>query len=60
MAILKLDRDDQEEELEFELRYQMSLTYEERYRMMEEASRYLITMLEQHAKKRPFEIIKRS
>jgi hypothetical protein len=59
MAVLKLDRDDEDREMEFELDYQMSLTFEQRYRMMEEASRYLITMLEKHEERKPFEIIKR-
>ncbi len=60
MPILKLDHDDDEKELEFELRFQRSLTFEQRFRMMEEASRYLIEQLEQNGKRKPFEIIKRT
>ncbi len=60
MPILKLDRHDEERELDFELRYQMSLTFEERYRMMEEASRFLIEQLERHGKRKTFEVVKRA
>lgn len=60
MPILKLDHDDEERELEFELRYQLSLSYPERLRMMEEASQYLIDQLEAHGKRKAFEVVKRA
>lgn len=60
MPILKLDQGDDEKELEFEIEFQLSLTFEQRYHMMEEASQSLIAQLEQHGKRKPFEIIKRT
>ena len=60
VPILKLDHDDEEQELEFELRFLLSLTVEQRYRMMEEASRSLIAQLDQHGQRKSFEIIKRT
>ncbi len=60
VPILKLDHDDEEQELEFELRFLLSLTVEQRYRMMEEASRSLIAQLDRHGQRKPFEIIKRT
>jgi hypothetical protein len=57
--ILKLDRDDEERELEFELAYQRSLTTEERFRMMFQKSRELAEMLIRYGHRKPVEIIKR-
>lgn len=57
--VLKLDRDDEERELEFELAYQRSLTTEERFRMMFQKSREIAEMLIRHGHRKPFEIIKR-
>ncbi len=38
-SVLKLKNDDQDRELEFELEYQLSLTVEQRFRMMFRKSR---------------------
>jgi hypothetical protein len=57
--VLKLDRDDEEREFEFELAYQRSLTTEERFRMMFQKSREIAEMLIRHGHRKPFEIIKR-
>ena len=57
--VLKLDRDDEVRELEFELAYQRSLTTEERFRMMFQKSREIAEMLIRHGHRKPFEIIKR-
>jgi len=57
--VLKLDRDDEGRELEFELAYQRSLTTEERFRMMFQKSREIAEMLIRHGHRKPFEIIKR-
>ena len=59
MPILKLKSADEEKELDFEIKYQLSLTFEERYQMMNEASEYLIKMMKAHEKGRAFQIIKR-
>jgi hypothetical protein len=58
-SILKLEDDDQERELEFELEYQLSLTVEQRFRMMFKKSREMAEMLVRNGHRKPFEIIKR-
>lgn len=58
--ILKLADDDEEKELEFELNYLSSLTFEERLKMMREKSREMLKQMIEHGHRRPFEIIKRT
>ncbi len=58
--ILKLPRDDEEKELEFELDYLASLTFEERLQMMREKSREMLKQMIDHGHRRSFEIIKRT
>ncbi|CAB1056316.1 hypothetical protein D1BOALGB6SA_1052 [Olavius sp. associated proteobacterium Delta 1] len=58
-SILKLEDDDQERELEFELEYQLSLTVEQRFRMMFQKSMEMAEMLVRNGHRKPFEIIKR-
>jgi hypothetical protein len=58
--ILKLADDDEEKELEFELDYLSSLTFEERFKMMREKSREMLKQMIDHGHRRPFEIIKRT
>ncbi len=58
--ILKLLRDDEEKELEFELDYLSSLTFEERLQMMREKSREMLKQMIDHGHRRSFEIIKRT
>ena len=60
MPVLKLDRDDEDREWEFEIRFQLSLSVQQRLAMMEEASRYLWTQLEKHGQRKAFEVIKRT
>ena len=60
LLILKLKEDDEEKELEFELSYLSSLTFEERVKMMREKSREMLRHLIEHGHRKPFEIIKRS
>ena len=57
--VLKLDRDDEDQELEFELAYQRSLTTEERFRMMFQKSREIAEMLIRHGHRKPVETVKR-
>ena len=59
MPILKLDKDDNEKELEFELEYQLTLSTQQRFEMMFQKSRELVDMLIAHGYRRPVEIIKR-
>jgi hypothetical protein len=58
-SVLKLKNDDQDLELEFELEYQLSLTIEQRFRMMFQKSREIAEMLVRYGHRKPFEIIKR-
>lgn len=57
--ILKLDKADEEKEIEFELNYLMSLSIEERFLLMEEKSKQIKKLLEQNGHRRPDKIIKR-
>ncbi len=58
--VLKLSADDEEKELEFELDYLASLTFEERLKMMREKSREMLKQMIDHGHRRSFEIIKRT
>ena len=58
--VLKLAVDDEEKELEFELDYLSSLTFEERLKMMREKSREMLKQMIDHGHRRSFEIIKRT
>ena len=59
-SILKLSQADEERELEFELNYLASLTFEERLEMMRQKSREMLRQMVEHGHRRPFEIIKRT
>jgi len=43
--VLKLDTNDEEKELEFELEYQLALTTQQRFEMMFEKSQFLAQLL---------------
>jgi len=58
--VLKLAVDDEEKELEFELNYLSSLTFEKRLQMMREKSREMLKQMIDHGHRRSFEIIKRT
>jgi len=58
--VLKIDNDDEEKELDFELAYQLSLTTQQRFEMMFEKSRVLKELLIKHGHRKPFKIIKRT
>jgi hypothetical protein len=57
--ILKLDHHDEEKELAFELDYQLSLTLQQRFEMMEDHSNELQRMLIRYGHREPAEIVKR-
>jgi hypothetical protein len=59
-SILKLYQADEERELEFELNYLASLTFEERLKMMKQKSREMLRQMVEHGHRRPFEILKRT
>jgi hypothetical protein len=58
--ILKLDADDEDKELEFELDYQRELTTQQRFELMFRKSREIAEVLLRHGHRKPFEIVKRS
>ncbi len=63
--ILKLDQDDEDRELEFELAYQRSLTTQQRFDMMFRRSRLMAEALARHERRThgprtATEIVKRS
>ena len=59
VPILKLDADDEEKELEFELAYQRTLTTQQRFELMFRKSREIAEVLLRHGYRKPFEIVKR-
>ena len=58
--ILKLSEDNESKELEFELEYLRSLSFEERMTMMREKSKEMLEQLVERGYRKPFEIVKRS
>lgn len=58
--ILKLSEHDEKRELEFELEYLRSLTFEERLTIMRRKSREMLKQMVNLGHRKPFEIIKRS
>lgn len=59
MPILKVKEGDLQREFEFELSYQISLTTEERFKMMRERSKEILNRLIAHGYRKAFEIVKR-
>jgi hypothetical protein len=58
--ILKVDKDDEDKELEFELAYQRTLTTQERFELMFRKSREIAEVLLRHGYRKPVEVIKRA
>ena len=59
-SILKLDQDDEERELEFELAYQRTLTTQQRFELMFRKSREMAEVLLRRGYRKPVGIVKRS
>ncbi len=59
-SILALSGHDECQELEFELEYQRSLSFEERLNMMREKSEEMLRQMVELGYRKPFEIIKRA
>jgi hypothetical protein len=59
-SVLKLDEDDEEKELEFELAYQRTLTTQQRFDLMFRKSREIAEVLLRHGYRKPLEIVKRA
>lgn len=60
MPILKLDRDDESSEIEFELRYLKSLSKNERFLLMQKKSKEMKELMRNCGHRRCSEIIKRA
>ncbi|MEW6608024.1 MAG: hypothetical protein AB1414_11335 [bacterium] len=58
--ILKLNKDNEKKEREFELKYFLSLTTRQRFEMMFKKSKEMRELLEKSGYRKPFEIIKRT
>jgi hypothetical protein len=59
MAVLKLTKHDENREIEFELDYLLSLTTKQRFQMMFEKSRQMISLLRRNGRRRTTKIVKR-
>lgn len=59
MPIFKSDKDDYKEELDFEIDYQLSLTIEQRFKMMFQKSKEIANLLRENGHRKSFEVIKR-
>ena len=59
-SILKLSEDNESKELEFELEYLRSLSFEERMTVMTKKSKEMLKQLVELGYRKPFEIVKRS
>jgi hypothetical protein len=60
MAVLKIEKDDENREIEFELSYLKSLTTGERFMLMQKKSEEIKKMLRTRGYRKSPEIIKRS
>ena len=59
MAVLKLKKDDERQEIEFELDYLASLTTRQRFQMMAQKSREMLLLLKQNGHRKSTQVIKR-
>ena len=60
MPILKLEKDNENREIEFELSYLKSLTTKERFLLMQNKSDEIKKMLAKHGYRKSTEIVKRN
>ena len=58
--VFKIDNDNEEKEIDFEIDDRLSLNADQRFQMMFQKSRELTVLLEKNGHRRPSEIIKRS
>lgn len=59
MPILKLNKDDEEKEIEFEVEYLASLSRKERFTMMFKKTEEMLSLLKKSGYRKTSEIIKR-
>ena len=60
MAVLKLEKDNEQQEIEFKLDYLTSLTTRQRFQMMAQKSREMILLLKQNGHRKSTQVIKRT
>ena len=60
MPILKLERDDEDRELAFEVDHLLSLSFDERWKMMSEESKRIAKVLIESGQSEPDALIKRA
>ena len=60
MAVLKLEKDDEQREIEFELDYLMSLTTQQRFQMMTQKSREMLLLLRRNEHRKSTQVVKRT
>ena len=60
VQILKLDRHDEEKEIEFELNYLSSLTIKQRFTMMFKKTNEMRSLMKEHGNRKNTQIIKRT
>ena len=60
MAVLKLKKDDERQEIEFELDYLASLTTRQRFQMMMQKSREMILLLKRNEYRKSTQVVKRT
>jgi hypothetical protein len=58
--VLKLDNHNEEQEIEFELSWLLSLSLQERFQLMLKKTKELIDLLERNGHRRPAQIVKRT
>jgi hypothetical protein len=58
-SVLLLKKDDEQKEIEFELQYLLSLTVQERFKLMRRKSREMLALLEQNGHRKAAEVVKR-
>lgn len=59
MAVLKLNKHNEDKEIEFELDYLTSLTTKERFELMFRKTREMLTLLGRNERRKTTEVIKR-
>ena len=59
MPILKLDHDDPQKELEFDVQCELEVRQEDRITKMLELSKRILKLAKQYENRRPYQVIKR-
>ena len=60
MSVLKLEKDDERQEIEFELDYLASLTTRQRFQVMVKKSREMILLLNRNGCRKSTQVVKRT